>query len=619
MKKTLLTIALALMISGARAQTYHTIVLDKQTICTVKDATHSTQTFKCTLKILNKNGNDDAQVVIALDKTNNLKNFTYTVSDENGKELRKFKKKDLMRTEYSSNFKTDSYRLFFDYSPSVYPCIISYEYSIDSSDGSLAYPVFQPIDDYEQKVEKASYQITVPQDFILRTYRENTDCTINRNVDAQGSQTLSVEMSNLPVINKEPFCDDFINLTPRVFFAPTVFKHYDTGGNMETWENYSCFQASLYDGRQTLQESIKNHLHELCDELTSPKDKLAKVYEYFGKITRYVSIQLGIGGMQPIEAAEVCRTGYGDCKGLSNLMMSMLKEVGIESNVAIISTDIKQHPKAFPSAHGFNHAILMVPMEKDTIWIECTNPELPLAYVHEDIAGHDALLLKHEGGKLVELPHHKDSNNIEYSQAEIVLKEEGEAHINITQKWLDGYYDDMHFLKNADEKKQKDYLFSSIALMGGTIDSLNVNEKATPFEAPEINLKAIANCRGYATITGRRLIVRINPFHYDMETLREIENRKYDIVRNFGYKDIDDITITLPEGYIIEALPQNVNIDTPFGYLKIDYKLQDGKLKTHAEHYAKQGHFSANQYADFRKFYNQVVNLYQQKLIIVKK
>jgi hypothetical protein len=104
-----------------------------------------------------------------------------------------------------------------------------------------------------------------------------------------------------------------------------------------------------------------------------------------------------------------------------------------------------------------------------------------------------------------------------------------------------------------------------------------------------------------------------------METLREIENRKYDIVRNFGYKDIDDITITLPEGYIIEALPQNVNIDTPFGYLKIDYKLQDGKLKTHAEHYAKQGHFSANQYVDFRKFYNQVVNLYQQKLIIVKK
>ena len=66
---------------------------------------------------------------------------------------------------------------------------------------------------------------------------------------------------------------------------------------METWENYSCFQASLYDGRQTLQESIKNHLHELCDELTSPKDKLAKVYEYFGKITRYVSIQLGIGGV----------------------------------------------------------------------------------------------------------------------------------------------------------------------------------------------------------------------------------------------------------------------------------------------------------------------------------
>ena len=611
--------ALALMITGARAQSYHTVVLDDKTTCIITDTKHSTNVYQRKIKLLNKHGNDDAQVVISLDKTNELKNFVYTVYDENGRELRKFKKKDLMRTEYSHNFKTDSYKMVMGYMPSTYPCIINIEFSVESNDGSLFYPVFSPINNYEQKVEKASYQIIAPQDITLRTYRQNTDCEIKKSINDKGQQVLSIEVQNLPAINSEPFSGYLYDIMPKVFFAPTTFYLYDTNGDASTWEKYSSYQASLYEGRQTLTDNVKQHLHELCDALATPKEKLAKVYEYFGSITRYVSIQLGIGGMQPIPAAEVCRTGYGDCKGLSNLMKSMLQEVGIESNVAIISTDVKRHPKEFSSGYEFNHVVLMVPMNKDTIWVECTNPELPLAYVHEDIADHDALLVKNTGGQLISLPCHKDINNVEHSQAEVILKEDGGAHVSLSQHWHDGYYENMHYaLTQKSEEKQKDYLFSSIALMGGTIDSINIEEKTDAFEVPEVKLRAVAECRGYGTKTGQRLFIRIDPFHYGMNPLREIANRNNDITREFGYKDIDDITIIIPEGHKIESLPQNTNLSTPFGHLKIEYKLQDGKVIVHAEHYAKQGRFDAKQYPEFRKFYNQVISAYQQKMVIAQ-
>lgn len=85
--------------------------------------------------------------------------------------------------------------------------------------------------------------------------------------------------------------------------------------------------------------------------------------------------------MQPIAAADVNRTGFGDCKGLSNYMRAMLTELGIPSVYTVISTTNRRLLADFASANQNNHVILQVPLPNDTLWLECTNPTLPLGYV----------------------------------------------------------------------------------------------------------------------------------------------------------------------------------------------------------------------------------------------
>ena len=51
---------------------------------------------------------------------------------------------------------------------------------------------------------------------------------------------------------------------------------------------------------------------------TDPIEKAKIVYKYMQEKTRYISVQVGIGGFKPMLAKDVDRLGYGDCKALSN-------------------------------------------------------------------------------------------------------------------------------------------------------------------------------------------------------------------------------------------------------------------------------------------------------------
>jgi transglutaminase-like putative cysteine protease len=137
---------------------------------------------------------------------------------------------------------------------------------------------------------------------------------------------------------------------------------------MMSWKDFGKFVYSLKVGRDQLPDNIKQTVHQLADGLTDPKQKISRLYEYMQKNTRYVGIQLGIGGWQPFDAKYVATNGYGDCKALVNYMYSLLKEAGINSYYTLVRAGKYANyiTTEFPSQQ-FNHVILCVPLQKDTV------------------------------------------------------------------------------------------------------------------------------------------------------------------------------------------------------------------------------------------------------------
>lgn len=601
-----------------QAQSVNTLLLEEKTDVIVRDDGSFTHHESQVYRIFNEHGADYASKVMTYGQNSKLLEFSAVVTDGNGKVIRKFKKNDLKETELSRELASDTRTYYLDYTPHQYPVMIAFHVVSQYNDGCLTYPIFCPQSDYNLEVAHASYQITVPKHLKCRTFQQNTEIPLDVSEDAEGRQVIRAEVNQLPAIVHEPLMPDFNEIAPAVYFAPTQFSYAKTKGTMESWESLGSWLYSLQQGRQTLPELLKTKLHEMTDSCTSIYSRVNEVYKYLGETTRYVSIQYGIGGLQPFSTADVARTGFGDCKALSNYMVAMLAEVGVPAYYTVIGTKNRRVFKNFANVGQFNHVIVMVPQASDTIWIECTDPSLPLGYVHQDIAGHDALVVTKNGGHLVSLPVLADSLNRQETHVKADLSADGHASLTLEQHSYNRQYEELRPLLRKTDEAQRVYFKKMLTTQAFTIKEKNISESISSFGQPVLDLECKGEDVSLATVTGKRLFIGLLPLHCYLPVLDD-EKRNNDICIYDGYFDDEKIELHIPKGYEIEALPQTTNIKTDFGSSKMSVKMEGDSLYVQHEFRIHKGRYTKEQYNDFHSFIKEARRPYNQRIVFIRK
>jgi len=575
--------------------------------------THAITHLKEVTTILNEQGRQFALFSCSCSKNDKLTSFKGLVTDGSGRVIRKIKESELKRTEYSQYLAVDDYQMYFDYTPPVYPITITYEWTMESHDNLIEFPMFCPQANYDISVKKASYKLTAPKSMAVRHALQNIDQAVS--IDDSGKYTLvlTLELHDMPALKKEPYSRPLRERLPMAYFAPTNFSYYGTEGNLSSWNDYGKWEYSLINGSESLPEAVCQELHQLTDGLKTDREKVETLYRRLGESTRYVAILLGIGGQRPASAASVAKSGFGDCKGLTNYMRAMLKEVGIASHYTTISTVNRRLLKDFASVGQMNHVILEVPLAGDTLWLECTNPQLPMGYVHEDIAGHDAVEIGETGGRLVRLPVYADNLNRMHSTVRVLLQGDGSAQVSLTQKSEKQQYEHLTPLLTLDQKDRQKVLLRMLRVPQAEISQMDISE-----EEEAINIQADVQSQKYANATGQRLFVPVCPLHQGYSAPVANGERQEDVYMSMGYLDEDDITLTIPDGYEIEAMPKSVVIDKPFGSFAFAVVPNGGEIRIMNRLLMKSGTFDKSQYPELTAFIKTVAGAYGQKIVLKK-
>lgn len=602
----LLTILLPISAQKAVVEDYSTdIICDK--------LTHAVMHFKKTTTILHESASDFGFFSCTCSNSNQLISFKGQVTDASGNIIRKMKIKDLKKTEYSPYLAIDDYIMYLEYTPSSFPVTVTYEWELDCKDNLVEFPPFCPQTDYNVDVKRAAYHLAAPQELGVRYAFKNISQPAEVYKNKAGAQVISLEMTDIPRVKKIPYTRPIYDRVPIAYFAPSLFVYYETQGSLSNWKEFGMWQFGMLRGRDALPEDIRNEIHQLTDSLGDDRQKVEAIYNLLGKKTRYVAILFGIGGQRPASAIDVCSSGYGDCKGLTNFMRAMLQEVGITSNYTTISTRNRQLLKDFASVGQMNHVILQVPIKNDTIWLECTNPQLPFGYVHGDIAGHDAIEVSRAGGRLVHIPAYPDSTNLARNQIRLQLDGSGIADIDVSSVFYNLRMESRIPVYKMGRDEQKKAILRMLYAPQAEIDKSEFK-----MEGPVLSLDAHVRSKNYTTATGKRLFVPVCPIRRDTSIPAVDEERLEDFYIETGYCDEDEIIITLPEGSEIEATPSDVIINESFASFHSIIKRKGSQIIITNRLLVKSGTYDQSSYSRFIEFMKKVNTAYGQKVVLKK-
>ena len=626
-KRLILILTLAFAVSKISAQNYavnnipdelkknaNAVIRYSSTEFIYSDIKSATEKRTLIITILNKQGDDMANFITYGDKFRTFKNFSGEIFDKDGKSIRKIKRSEIKETEYSQNLADDSKYYFLSPKTSYYPYTIKYEYEISWKNGIISFPMFLPVSDYNVSLEKAVYTLSIPKSC---EYLHKSLNTNDIQPTTKSDKTFDIyewTINNFQAIKSEIFAPLWNDIFPVIYFSPKNFAYDNTKGTQDGWENYGKWQWSLLEGRDILPPQLQYEINNLTKGLTT-REKVNALYDYLGAHTRYVSIQLGIGGLQPIAAADVYKSKFGDCKALSNFLKAMLKSCGIDSYYTEINMgNNKRMFKDYANVQQTNHVILQVPLENDTLWLECTNPEVPFGYTHRKIAGHDALVYKNGTANFVTLPVNPDSLNLKTNKITVDINAEGNAEIHAVQSYQLEQYERIFAIKSMNEKEKFERLQRTFSLPLATIQNLEIAEEKST--VPVMSLDFDIEAYKYANVSGNRFFVPVNPFNKN--SFRMDKERNLNIVINQGYHDIDTIVVNFPKTMEVEAMPKPVSMKCKFGEFSFDIKQESGKFTVIQTYLLRSGNYAKDDYEELFAFIKALENIENSKIVLKK-
>ncbi|MRS03550.1 hypothetical protein EG832_10080 [bacterium] len=446
--------------------------------------------------------------------------------------------------------------------------------------------------------------VTAPAGYKLRYYEQNMPVKVARK-EEKGKEIYEWAVEKQTAMEKEPLSPDIEQLSPAVFLAPGDFEISGWKGNSDTWYNYGSFFSDLNKGRNQLPSGVIEKVKEIASASNDTTEMVRNLYSLMQQKTRYVSVQIGIGGWQPIEANEVYEKSYGDCKALSNYMKSLLDAAGIKSHYAVIraGADAPEILENFPS-NQFNHAILCVPRISDTIWLECTSQQIPFNYLGTFTDDRYALLITGEGGKLARTRKYSDRENSLLRKAYVTLDRTGNGKADIQTIHSAYFYDQMVPVLMSDLADQKKRLSESIQIPGLTLMNFEVTQpdKTLPVIYEEVSL----TFKGYASVMSDRIILPLNLMNRASKLPAPDPDRKSGVLLRREKVMVDTVVYKLPDGYTVSSTMNPVNLESPFGTYSTTIKISGNEVVYVRRQTTRSGKFIPSDYAALVDYNNKV-------------
>jgi hypothetical protein len=554
--------------------------------------------------ILNKNGEDNVFFRELYNPMNKITSVKGAVYNDAGKKIRSLSGEDATDVSNMGSSMFDENRVkSIDPKYLTYPMTVMYEYDLTLKQ-SLFLPGFF-VNGSNTSYEQVEISVTTPGDFKLK-YKEY-QFPVKCNITSKGDKSVYLWKFNaLPARISEPFSQHYKPNTPTLLLTSENFSVDDSSGSTSSWKAFGDWSYQLNKGKDNLPEGTRNAIRELTTGLKTDIEKVKAVYEFMQKKTRYVSVQIGIGGWQPFAAEIVDKNSYGDCKALSNYTQALLTAAGIKSHYVLVQagSGAKEIDTGFVSSQ-FNHAIICVPLKNDTIWLETTSQLSPFGHTGKFTDDRLVLLIDSGNSRLVRTRVYPATENSINRTANVIITEDKSAKAVVGTMYTGLAYDMMTDIIYSDNNEKKRKITNRIDIPGFVLNdfSLTENRCRVPEVKEYLNLD-INNC--IQSMNGSVELLSLNLMNKMTSIPDKIRNRKNELCIRRAYMENDSITYTLPANYVVVEIPESHRFETPYGKYEATVKCAANTVTYIRRFQLFKGLFPSDEYAAYREFMEKV-------------
>ena len=594
------------------------VIRTDETNFEVKSAGKATEKTLFAVTILNNKADDYASLYSVYDKFVSISHLKVVVYNSKGDKIKDFNKGDFKDRSLISDFSIfeDNRLKTLNVYETTYPYTVEFS-SVKDYNGILSYPQWSTLSSFNISMESSSYTITLPDNLSLR-YRESPLTKVSEQA-VNGKKVYKWHSGSINAFKSEPLSTGIRKLVPWAVLAPNEFDYDNSTGNLATWDSLGDWVNELNKDGDVLNEATIQKVKALTSGISDRKKKIEVLYNYLQNSTRYVSVQLGIGGFKPIDAAKVAQMSYGDCKALSNYMKALLKQVGIPSELVLIKSEDSVDGSLnedFPSIGQANHMILCVPAVKDTVWLECTSQRMPFGYLGSSNSNRKVLLITKEGGKMTRTPFYSASHNKQNRIGKVVINASGTSAANITTEYEYEQFDNIFGQLFREPIDQKKYLYESLNIANPEITSYAYEhpDKQKPLLIEKVDVKI----NDLTASGGDKLFLTLNLMNKRSYVPELTENRLTDFALQMNYTDIDQIDYELPKDYKVEFLPKDVLLKSDFGEFSIKATITGNTITYVRTQKMFSKRYPAVRFSELVEFYKAIYKADKQKAVLSK-
>lgn len=571
------------------------------------------------ITVLNAKGLNSIDATEYYDKSRKIKSIEATVYNSIGKEIKRFKQKDFKDNSVADGFSVynDNRVLYLDYTPIGYPFTVVYSSEVETSNTAFI-PSWTPIENFYQSIEESSYVLNYKPELNLKFKELNFSEVLPVERETSLNQIKYIS-KKLPSVKYEELMPSYKKVFPIIYFGLEQFQLENVEGKSNNWSDFGkWYYDSLLADTEAISEETKEKIKQLVGN-EKDKVKIARiVYNYVQEKTRYVSIQVGIGGWKPMLASDVDKLGYGDCKALTNYTRSLLKTVGVESYYSVVWAGNEKNniDKDLASIQG-NHAILSIPIKDHYLWLECTSQTKPFGFQGDFTDDRDVLVVKPEGGEIVRTRLFSEIENLKKTIGSYSIDEQGTLSGKVKIYSYGLQYDNESDKERLNREEQIERYSNDFS----TINNLKIkqikfnNDKEKIEFIEDLDLEA-AN---YANNSNDKLMFVLNAFNQESNIPKKHRVREFPFEIKRGSTEEEVLEISFPTGYDVEAMPNTTEIENEYGYYKIEFLKKDSNLIICKRKYIlKQGFYEKEKYESFRKFKETISRTDNSKIILTK-